>query len=452
MYIFGILYFFVAQGFAGPNDLTHRPKSFSISEGKAVFVDFKEVLYTVTYDLNKKDASVRADISFDAPESGYPVFDSHQVPFNVILDGVDVGSLEVKTPSQETKLRVAGKAVSTGAHKLSVEVPLVTLVQFTPEGVRSAFWMSDLVDREYLERYVPANLEFDQVKMTFKVNFIGLKKKQKFYTNGVVTTSSDATFITYPAYFTSSSLFFHTAPEGAFDDIQFLYRSIDGRNLPVTIYKGESKWTPQNVVLENLKKKVILVLDSLEKDYGPFLHPSVTIYNAGLGGMEYCGATMTDEGSISHELFHSYFARGVMPANGNSGWIDEALASWRDKGYRSSNRLEGSSQLSSHPYYTRFTDREAYTFGETFIQFLDGKVRANGKLEGLHPFLRHMIEKKSLKPLFVEEFSKEMGSFFGMSFEEDFKRYTYGSSKSNTKSSNHSQHQKMSLNELQKFL
>lgn len=443
-----------SSAFANSNDLAHRPKSFSTAQGKAVFVDFKEANYTITYDLNKKIATAKADITFDAPEAGMPIFDTYRVPYNVILDGVDVGATQVKTPSNETTLQVVNKAVNTGAHKLSVEVQIEDLVKFSDDGVNSAFWTSDLAERQFLERYMPANFEFDQVKMSFKVNFVGAKKKQRIYTNGVVAEKSGVTTINFPAHFTASSVFFHTAPEGSFAETSFSYRSVDGRNLPVLIYVGQTTWTSQSVTLENLKKKTIQVLDELEKDYGPFLHPSVTIYNAGMGGMEYCGATITSSDALGHELFHSYYARGVMPANGNSGWVDEALASWRDGGYKVTTSLNGSSKMSSHPYYTRTTDRDAYTFGAKFMSYLDGTLRSKDKKDGLKPFLRYMVEKKSLKPLYVEEFYKEMEGFYGMNFESEFKKYTYGSSASNlkmtTEESTH--HQKMTVEELKKFL
>jgi len=167
--------------------------------------------------------------------------------------------------------------------------------------------------------------------------------------------------------------------------------------------------------------------------------------------MEYCGATMTEFSALGHELFHSYFARGVMPANGNSGWVDEALASWRDKGYQSLSILTGSSRMSSHPYYTRTTDRAAYSFGERFMRYLDGKLQSKG---GLKPFMRYMVDKKVFSPFFVEEFISEMSNFYDVSLSEDFKRYTFDSGNFFEKSleTNAHIHRKMTVEEMQNFL
>jgi hypothetical protein len=139
-----------------------------------------------------------------------------------------------------------------------------------------------------------------------------------------------------------------------------------------------------------------------------------------------------------------------MPANGNSGWLDEALASWRDVGYSRATSLDGSSGMSSHPYYTRTTDKAAYTFGKRFMGLLDGKIQSKG---GLKPFLRYMVERHTFAPLFVEEFIQEMNKFYGVSFDADFKRYTYSSRKmSIDKGIENPIHRKMSIKELAKFL
>ena len=203
---------------ANENDLKHRPKSFSVSGGKAVFVDFTEANYEIIYDLNQKQASVKADILFDAPESGLPIFDSVEAPTAILLDGQPVTSIETATPGHETTVRVIHQSVSVGTHRMSISVPLTELVEFKAQGVKSAFWTSDLDERQYLERYLPANFEFDQVKMTFLIKFVGAKNKQTIYTNGQVSQLDASTFkVTYPEYYTASSIFYHAVYSGAVD-------------------------------------------------------------------------------------------------------------------------------------------------------------------------------------------------------------------------------------------
>ena len=439
---------FASLAMATENDRTHTPRSFAVSGGKAVFADFSEAVYNITYDLNAKTASVVAEIKLETREAGFPIFDSVAVPTSVVFDGAAVTAVETKTPNRETTLRYVNKLTSPGVHTLKVEVPLTSLVKFAANGVSSAFWTSDLSERQFLERYLPANFEFDQVKMTFNVNFIGAKTKQVIYTNGVMSSTKNNVYkISYPAYYTSSSIFFHAVPQGSVNELRFSLKSIDGREVPAVVYFGKASFGAN---LERLKAATTEIFQELESDYGPFPHPSVTVLQAGSGGMEYCGATMTDFSALGHELFHSYFARGVMPANGNAGWLDEALASWRDDGYLTVGTLSGSTGMSSHPFYTRTTDTQAYTFGARFMSYLDGKTQSKG---GLKPFMRYMVDKKVFSPLHVEDFIAEMNKFYGISVDEDFKKYTFAKRGfAPSKKMNSHIHRKMSVEEMQNYL
>lgn len=444
-----ILMMLTSAAWATENDKVHTPKSFKVSGGTAVFADFTEATYFINYDLNQKKASVKAQIRFETTESGFPIFDSVTTPGSVELNGTSVQALETKTPNGETTLRYVNKLTEAGSHTLTVEVALDTLVEFSQSGVKSAFWTSDLSERNFLERYLPANFEFDQVKMHFEIKIIGAKSSHTLYTNGNVTESKDNVFsVHYPAYYTSSSIFFHLVPAGSTNEQRFTLKSIDGRELPAVVYVSKSSWGTN---LDKLQAKTTEVFHELESDYGPFPHPSITVLQAGSGGMEYCGATMTDFSALGHELFHSYFARGVMPANGNAGWIDEALASWRDGGYQTQTTLSGSTGMSSHAYYTRTTDTAAYSFGKRFMSYLDGKLQDKG---GLKPFMRFMVDKKVFSPFFIEEFVSEMSGFYGVSVESDFKQYTFGKGNdfSSTMKLNSKIHRKMSIEEMRNYL
>jgi hypothetical protein len=45
-------------------------------------------------------------------------------------------------------------------------------------------------------------------------------------------------------------------------------------------------------------------------------------------GMEYDGATTASVAALEHEVFHSWFGRGIKPASASDGWIDEAWTTW----------------------------------------------------------------------------------------------------------------------------
>lgn len=223
-----VLSLLMSFAMASENDKLHLPKSFSLQGGKAVFADFSEAEYSITYDLNSKLAKVKAEIKLETFEAGFPIFDSVVAPTQVSFDGSAVTAVEAKTPNGETTLRYINKMVTPGLHTLVIDLPLVNLVEFSESGVKSAFWTSDLDERKFLERYLPANFEFDQVKMTFLVKFLGAKNKQSIYTNGIVESVDANTYkISYPAYYTASSIFYHTVPQGATAELRFTLKSID---------------------------------------------------------------------------------------------------------------------------------------------------------------------------------------------------------------------------------
>lgn len=434
-------------------DLDRAPVAFAYQNSKAVYVDFLAAEYNLTYDITARKATVVAKIRFLAPEAGYPIFDvASDTVSNVSVDGAATTMQTLTSPDRASTMRTLSTAVAAGEHVMMMELPLATLVSWENGGVNSATWLSDLSDRGYLERYMPANMEFDRVPMTFNVKFVGATKKQVIYSNGVVTESNGVSTIRFPHYFTSSSLYFHTVPEGVMAETRFSFRSIDGRELPVVIYLKPGLLGGAEATLATLKSETINILNELEGDYGPFLHPSVTIYNAGSGGMEYMGATMTSRSALGHELTHSYFARGMIPANGNAGWVDEALASWRDEGYQRGGAFSGGANMAGRAAYTRYTDRQAYTYGEKFMRDLDNLFADKG---GLKSLLREIVEKKAFQPFTTEDFISWAEGHYRTDLKQIFQQRVYRqaldeSVKSKPQESVH--HQKLSLEELYKLL
>jgi hypothetical protein len=411
--------------FADAGDVAHRPPTFTVGAAKAVFVDFHTAYYAITYDIAARKAFVKARITFAMPEAGRPVFDLLTNPSRVALDGVETTAPLTRAPGDATQLRVVARDLAVGAHVLEVTAPIENLIEF-PAGnsVKSAFWVTDLRDRYYLERYLPVNLEYDRVAMTFDVEFKGLTGRQQIFTNGTVTWDGDTKArVEFPAKWTMNSVYFHTTPVGAVEVLQFNYPGLGGRRIPVTVYRVPGAF---QTGMATWRATIERTMAELERDFGPFPHESLTVNDAdlssfGLGGMEYAGATATSHSALGHELFHSWFARGVVPANGNAGWIDEALASWRDNRYDRRASLSGNSRMAGHSVYMRATDTDAYGFGAKFMAYLDGKLASKG---GLKLFMRNLLETRAFRPLFTAEFITEMEDFAGQSLEAEFVRFT----------------------------
>ena len=148
-------------------DLDRAPVAFAHQNSKAVYVDFLSADYELTYDITARQASVVAKIRFQSPEAGYPIFDlGSDIISSATLDGVATTMKTLQTPDNATTLRALSTIAAAGEHTMIIAAPLVNLVSWDNGGVHSATWTTDLNDRGYLERYMPANMEFDRVPMT----------------------------------------------------------------------------------------------------------------------------------------------------------------------------------------------------------------------------------------------------------------------------------------------
>ncbi len=402
--------------------LDKAPQSFKTKFGQAIFADFQTVDTSIIYDLDNKKVMAETKITLETNKAGQILFDLVPNVINAKLNDLEVKIVEVSSPDNSTKYKMVHKTVPAGIHTLFIKNEISKNIDYAWWGksVSSAFWMTDLQDRSYLERYLPTNIEFDQFQMNLELELIGNNiEEHKVYTNGNVSELSVNKFkINYPAYYTASSIFFHLTKKDRFSENSYDFTSISGRTFKVQVYSSSDSNVSRAV---SSSKKV---LKELESKLGPWPHENLIIYVAGSGGMEYCGATITSLRALGHELTHSYFARGVMPINGNAGWMDEAIASWRDNGYKSiSSPGFSSTRMSGHSDYRRFTDRKAYSQGANFMAYLNHELKAQG---GLINFLNEYHKQYSHHNVTTTTFIKELRNFSGRDFTPEFNRYIFG--------------------------
>ena len=400
------------------------PPDFNLKSGRAIFIDFKKADYSITYDLNQEKATVKTRITFESKNTGFPLFDLIPCPHNLKIDGKSTEQSLVEFPGGISQLRKINTIVAPGFHVLEMENEISTNVTFQSEigAVSQAFWIRDLKDRMFLEQYIPSNFEFDQYHMTLHLAFEGVEEvEQDIYTNGVVNKTSPTSWtINFPEYYTVSCPYFHMTPKGWMRRLDFTYPSISGKKIPVTVYSPWKKRT------KRFKAEAQRVMKELEADYGPWGHDSFVAYGTmkGTGGMEHAGATATSFGALDHEMLHSYFAKGVIPANGNSGWIDEAIASWRDKGYqRLSTPGFSGSNLGAHSIYKRNTDDRAYALGAAFMGYLDYRLQ---NLGGLKAFLKGYFQAYKHQVITTEHFKNNLEFFSGVNLDVEFGTYIWG--------------------------
>ncbi len=398
---------------------THvKQKPLKYKDSQAVFPNVLAAHYEVEYDVRTKKASATSSFIFNLEENGYPVLDLVPEALEVLVNDTTASLKEVEIRGV-TKIKVITKKLAKGEHIVQIKNTFDRLVKFQSNSVSSAFWMSDLSDRQYLEQYLPAPLEYDQFKVTMDVKIKGANSKHVIFTNGKIKEIANNHFkISYPKYYTASSIFYHLVPTGSYSLTEANYKSIDGRTIPITVYSKSNLLS-----INSFKTNALKFMKVLEEDYGPWPHDAFLVNAVGPfnGGMEYAGATWTSLRALRHEMDHSYFARNIMPGRGNAGWIDEAIASWGDDNYQqtSSPKVTG---VASHSPYRRTTDRNAYGPGSKLLGFLDNKFESKG---GLKKFLKDYFERNQRSVISNEFFKKEMEDFFNVDLTQFFNKYIY---------------------------
>lgn len=237
--------------------------------------------------------------------------------------------------------------------------------------------------RTFLERYMPMSLESDQFPLTIHVTTPKSNRAHRVMANGSAKATQTGFDVRYPEHSTCSSIYFHLVPIDRYYLSESVAR-IGDKNVPVAVYSMRSAGEPFHV---KVKDKAAQYVEHFGNEIGFYPHDA---YLAHLyprsGGMEYSGATSCDPGSLRHEIMHSWWGRGAKPADGNAGWIDEAVTVWWvDSNGRLSTpppatdfKARRKSQPLSVPgEYRRMTNALAYSQGSRFITHVASHLKAH---------------------------------------------------------------------------
>ena len=85
------------------------PPDFDTQSGRAVFVDFKKAHYEITYDLYKREASVKTRIEFEQQSAGLPLFDLVPKAQNVRVNGESANVVSLSFPGKVSKAKLIQK-------------------------------------------------------------------------------------------------------------------------------------------------------------------------------------------------------------------------------------------------------------------------------------------------------------------------------------------------------
>ena len=430
------------------------PPSFMVDGRKVVFGDILKVDSSVVFDVAAHRSTVKAVIELELPEKGEPVIELVPRATKVVLDGKEIDPAsysDVPDPAKESHFRIVGAELTPGRHRVEVEYVLTEGTRYSGDSVELFTSKSDLDDRSMDEQFFPTNLEYDQYPGSVTFEIRGTEAKHSVMTNGEVSEVDGKFVVTFPPYFNTASRYLNVINPTRFAITEGTYQGINGP-IPITVYAPNNNLVDgENPALLGLKERLRpgprnaaqqaltpaatvergleiakAALAKHEKDIGPYPHSRLLIRVSGSGGMEYSGAIESDLSSIPHELHHQWFARSAQPANGNAGWIDEAVASWHDNGYPTSKQPPYSPQkLSGFPPWHRITPEAAYTHGAKIMAYLDSVFATKG---GLRPVLAKFFEANK-NGLFTTEtflaFVKEHGQGLNFDFDAFFKAQVY---------------------------
>jgi len=410
------------------------PPAFELDGGKLIWMDIQSAHYQVLFSAGVGAAKVSATISFKVFEKGLPFFDLVPNDYSYHLEGEGLncdsknnGSSHLLLPTMNhyvkdhQMVRVLQCELIPGEYQLSIKY------EFTSAADELFLKFRDREPRNFLELYFPTNFEFDHYPMTFEFRGLKFDYLSIFSNASSIERKPDLIKLEFDEFFTASSPYLHFVRGDLITVTKPVeVTSISGKKILVQVYTQTEESD-----LEEAQNIIVQTIKELEKLYGSFPYERF-IYNLheDFGGMEYPGAAYGSLSYIRHELFHQYFGRGVFPADGNAGAIDEGLAAWFDRIGGDHLKTAGvwfhytfmkprfntipGTQLDSP--YNRTTHRASYQLGAEFFEEVDRL--SDGRL---NQFLKHFYHTYKYQSYDTELFMKELCDYLNLDLSENSK-------------------------------
>lgn len=364
------------------------PPAVRTPEGALVPVDISRIQASVRFDMAAQEAEVSALVEMEVGAvAGRPLFDLRQVVDEVVFDEhrLPVSAVAHRStgPSEDARMRAVDiRCEARSRHTLGLKyhlgLPQATGAEpldWADGGVRFDLWMSDLEPGRYLEMWFPANLCHDRFALELEIEVVGTSRGHLVLANGTVDEHrpGSAWSVCYPASYTSLSPLLVLAPA---DEVKVrrAQATSGGRQLGVEV----AALPAAAADIDGATADACSWLTYFGSRYGAWAHGDrfLAVLWAPGRGMEYDGATTASEPALEHEIFHSWFGRGVKPASARDGWMDEAMATWATASHRATGARFGCQELGldeapvqlrpPHPW-ARHTPREAYPAGARLL-------------------------------------------------------------------------------------
>lgn len=401
-------------------------RSFTVGDTRYTLADFTEVALHLTFDVAARTTTGHAEIRFRPVESGVPFFLLKPTTSPATLDGQPVPLRRLRDPDNVAALTSIDATLPAGSEHILAFDYVLTSATYSSTGVDFVTTMYDVLRTDppdnYFEAYGPASIEADQYHFVLDIELVGATVPHRLFANGTPQSTAPGRWtIDFPASYSTSSFFVHLS-EIDYAVREASYHGLE-REIPIVVYGSRAE--DVDAGMDNL----LTAFAELEATFGPYSHASfIADVVPGGGGMEHVGATVSGVVALSHELCHSWFGRGVLPADGRSGWIDEAICTWRDFRYQ---RPPGVTTVGTRPDTNLATYSIWYQPAPDFFHVPGWDLMTDldimtADAGGLRPILRDFYADWRGRPITTEQFLDYLKARTDVDLDAEFDEHVYG--------------------------
>ena len=422
-----------------PTNFDHAPPPTTVDGLLAVPIDIATLSASLLFDAAAESGVVDATISFlVGPTAGNAIFDVRQTITAAWLDGSPIDPALLAHHDfgggTDADLRILESVLGAGSsHTLRLRYQLALpdalasssgdpTYEYAAGALTLKFWYTDLRAGRYLDSWLPGNLLFDQFATDLDIEIVGTAIAHTVITNGNLTSLAvNHWTVSFPAHFAVCAPMLRIHPVA---DVEQDTNSItlpSGANVEVKAYKETGTSTNLAAQLTSIESR----LDSFDSAAGAFWGDKFLVFFEGPGGMEYAGACRTTAGLLSHEIHHSWWGRGVVPATQNDGWLDEAWTTYVTNPLPPSafNFANPPLALHSQNPWVRRTHSGSYTAGGAVFQGLASLIGDTS----LRNLMRSFYEQHLVRPVTTLELESHLFAQSGVTALVDgFHRFVYG--------------------------
>ncbi|MFH2006201.1 MAG: hypothetical protein ABI333_06410 [bacterium] len=393
-------------------DLAHAPPAVVVGGLSAVPIDIETIDATVTLDGYSQSADVVVAVGFRIGEQGgMPIFDLRQDIVTAELDGLSVAPAQLAHHDfgggQDAELRVLERElVPCSTHTLTLGYNLHQ--PSTPESlpvdwdagtaaVRWDFWFTDIYPGRYLEQWLPANLIFDRFTLSLEL-VLQSDSEHTLITNAEAFELAPRHWqLEFPPSYTALSPMLVLWPSAELTSQTVTEQLSNGQTIDIELHRDNAV----SDTMASLLARSAAALEEFSASTGEYPHGdrlTVFVWDVADRAMEYDAGTTTRPESLEHELFHLWYGRGVKPALGRDGWLDEAWDVFNTREGEAFTVMElpdtaSPLLLSLASPWSRYTPGDSYSGGRLFfshLAFLMGLDELRGAMADF--FDQHVLD------------------------------------------------------------